>query len=299
MYISINPTLNKYLKSLSIADPQKRKMAISSKSAYGWEMLEYEWGDETVFDNILCPTIFKSDHKVNADAILTNGFMIDIDDPQIIPAIDVIDLIRQQDLACAFIGTANHMRDKDGVTCERYRIYLPFDQPYEIDKHHKEKTKLWIANNPAFCNLKIDHDCTGIHRYFFVGSMTAVKLGNFISYKDICAIQLPKKIVSAAPIISSNGQIPKEIMDKINQLQPHNRSNLTCSIAGSLKHYSQSVKDLALQECIQRGIDKSAIDSFMKYSAGEDRTTNQSPLEQLLKYQAQAKREAKVKRGTN
>jgi hypothetical protein len=37
----------------------------------------------------------------------------------------------------------------------------------------------------------------------------------------------------------------------------------------------------------------------MKYSAGEDRTTNQSPLEQLLKYQAQAKREAKVKRGTN
>lgn len=269
MIMSINPRLKRFLDTLSKnLTPEERKAEISKKCGYGWEPTEYEWGAEDIFKEIICPTVFVRDHKINEDAVYTCGFMIDIDDPQEYDMMTMVEGLNEAKLNYALIMTANYMKPKKGVTCERYRVYLPFDDVKEIAEDHKEKIHYWLTLHPLFKKYKIDKDGAGFHRYFFPTDNIVVVRGRcFVNYEKICSVTLPKTLEVAPKYDDAmTTHISKTVLDLIDTISPGNRSIVTCKIAGKCKHYTRELKLDVLNRCLNKGIDKACESSFRKYS---------------------------------
>lgn len=167
--LSVHKVSKYYLDRLT---PQRAKKHMQYQSKE-WEIGQYKLLDNP-FEYPHSPNLWHNGHKKNDNAFAITGMIIDIDDPQIRDMASTKALLIASGRAFAIMTTPNHMVAKaNGIVCERYRIFLPFDKIIDLDdsnkEYYKENALDEVSRYPEFNGLVYDKTSFEVHRFFMRG----------------------------------------------------------------------------------------------------------------------------------
>jgi len=119
MYFSINP--KPYSADLARTEPNYAR-----HFTYGWEPINtnsMSYIKRLLTTFVWSPIIFSGNHRKTEYFVSSRLLVLDFDSP----GYSLAQCLREWCDTCHFIGTTkNHQRDKDGVTCDRFRLIAPF-----------------------------------------------------------------------------------------------------------------------------------------------------------------------------
>ena len=125
-------------------------------------MLEHSWS----------PIVWKFGKCLEANFIQASGLPIDVDD-----GLTISDARRILGTRTYIIApTKSHQRDKKGVTCDRFRIFLPFAAPVTSLHDYKATADVWIRRLQADPAGR-----SGAHTFMPSNAVEAMQFGQGIS----------------------------------------------------------------------------------------------------------------------
>jgi hypothetical protein len=145
-----------------IPDMSKSKSAISKQYAEGWDLRSATLSDfaDTITSHCWSPVVFRNGVRKSSNFFLSSLVALDFDSPEY----TLRDALNDWCDTIHVIGTTvSHQKDKNGITCDRFRIVSVWDKPIIKASNYKPNMNKLIESNMAF---HADKSCVDLGRYF-------------------------------------------------------------------------------------------------------------------------------------
>lgn len=98
------------------------------------------FSNDLILSKRYSPIIWKDGRRLKANFERADAIVIDVDDGKTIHQVQEL----LHEMACLIAPTKNHMRPKNGKTCERFRVILPLSKPITDVVNFEYTTLVWI-----------------------------------------------------------------------------------------------------------------------------------------------------------
>lgn len=115
---------------------------------------------DTILNGVWSPIIWKDGERRSSNFIEAHFLALDFDQPGEESMLDINDSLK--DFKRIIATTKSHGKDKGGITCDRFRLVLPFDKPITNVDEYIYNIKLAMKRFPH-----ADKSCSDAGRFFF------------------------------------------------------------------------------------------------------------------------------------